>query len=155
MLAPPWMPIAYGELEAHVEEVPGDGDDPRILEYHQHCSLKATKDSVPWCSSFVCAVMHWAGFRSPKSAMARSSLGWGTRLEIPAFGCITVISRGQLPQPGPEDLDTKGHVGFYCGLASRSAFLLLGGNQADSVSVKLQPRERILGFRWPGRNIGR
>lgn len=34
-------------------EISGSKDNPKIIEYHQACTLQATDDETPWCSSFV------------------------------------------------------------------------------------------------------
>lgn len=38
------------------KEIGGRKDNPKIVEYHQACTLQATDDETPWCSSFV----NWA-----------------------------------------------------------------------------------------------
>ncbi len=35
------------------KEIPGVKHSPRIVEYHQACTLQATSDEIAWCSSFV------------------------------------------------------------------------------------------------------
>ena len=49
-------------------------------------------------------------------------------------------------QPGPEVLDAAGHVGFFAALEP-GRILLLGGNQANSVTVSSYPSDRLLGVR--------
>ena len=150
MTSPPWLEIAWNELGRGVSEVGGDElDNARIVEYHRHTTLQATNDEVAWCSSFACACMDWGGYRSPNSARARSWLAWGVGLQVPPHGAVCVIQRGRRPQPGPEVLKAKGHVGFYVGTANPREILLLGGNQGNEVSVKAYPKERVLGYRWP------
>jgi lysozyme family protein len=51
-----------------------------------------------------------------------------------------VLSRGSDP--------ALGHVAFLVGRMD-DAVALLGGNQADSVSVALFPKSRLIGLRWP------
>lgn len=41
-----------------------------------------------------------------------------------------------------------GHVGFYVG-ETKYHYLILGGNQSNSVCVKKYRKSRLLGFRWP------
>jgi hypothetical protein len=43
---------------------------------------------------------------------------------------------------------SNGHVGFYAG-EDETNFHILGGNQADSVSVAKVSRDRFLDSRWP------
>ena len=138
-----WLEIAFAELADAVREVPGPASNPRILEYGAVTTLKATSDEVPWCSSFVCWVMEQAGFRSTRSAMARSWLRWseGADLQLARMGAITILRRGE---PG----SNQGHVGFLL-TARANKVALLGGNQGDSVSVEWFDADRVLGFRWP------
>jgi uncharacterized protein (TIGR02594 family) len=134
-----WLEIAKKEIG--VKEVPGSGNNDRILQYHRATSLKATQDSVPWCSSFVCWVMERAGYVSTRSARARSWEHWGEALTEPKEGAIAVLWRKN-PQSG------AGHVGWYCG-EKDGKIKLLGGNQNNSVNYSWYPKERVLSYRWP------
>lgn len=138
ILPPNWLAIAIKELG--VSEVPGDQHNKRIVEYHATTTLKATTDEIPWCSSFVNWCINESGLIGTNMAAARSWLGWGARLSIPALGCVVVISRGTNV--------AQGHVGFYTG-AEGSNIKILGGNQGNQVSVALFPKDRLLGYRWP------
>ena len=135
---PRWLEVATGEIG--VEEVPGPGDNPRVIEYHQTTTLKATDDSVAWCSSFVNWCMKQAGITGTGSAAARSWLNWGKKLDNPRNGCIAVLKRGNNPK--------NGHVAFYVG-DGNSSIRLLGGNQGDQVKVTTFPKSMVLSYRWP------
>lgn len=136
---PIWMDVA--EKELGVAEVPGDQDNPRIVEYHQATTLKATDDETAWCSAFVNWCMQQAKVLGTGSAAARSWLTWGKKLDIPEYGCICIFSRGTNP--------AQGHVGFYVGTDGWSHVKVLGGNQGNKVSVQSYPLSRLLGYRWP------
>lgn len=136
---PTWLIIARNELG--VSEIPGPANAPRVIEYHQKTSLKAKKDSVPWCSSFVNFCMAEAGMLGTNSAAARSWLKWGAELEEPRIGCVVVFWR-----KGKNS--AYGHVGFYVG-ETETHVLCLGGNQKDKVCVMKYPKSRVLGYRWP------
>jgi uncharacterized protein (TIGR02594 family) len=131
----PWMAIARGELGT--KEVPGSGDNPRVIEYHKVTSLKATEDSVPWCSSFACWVMEAAGIRSPRSARAKDWAKWGKALSKPQPGCVVVFTR-----------DGGGHVAFFVREEGES-LVVLGGNQSDAVNESKYPKSRVISYRWP------
>jgi uncharacterized protein (TIGR02594 family) len=135
---PKWLEIAMREIG--VQEVPGPGDNPRVLEYHQTTTLKATDDAVAWCSSFVNWCMKQAGIQGSGSAAARSWLTWGKKLDGPRNGCIAVLKRGNNPN--------NGHVAFYVG-ETNSTISLLGGNQGDQVKVSAFPKTMVLSYRWP------
>ena len=139
----PWLPIARAEIG--VKEVSGSGDNARVVQYLRSTTLPAdlaTEDETAWCSAFVNWVMEQAGYEGTDSAMARSWLNWGRKIDRPTRGCITVFER---PEAGP----TSGHVGFFMG-STADTVSVLGGNQSDAVNVTGQQRSRLLGFRMPG-----
>lgn len=138
MTKPLWLTIA--EEEKGVKEYVGDADNPRIVEYHQTTSLKATDDEVPWCSAFVNWCIKQAGYNGTDSAAARSWLEWGVELPEGRPGAITVFRRKGSPW--------SGHVGFYIDEDDDGVFVL-GGNQNDSVNVACFSWNDLLDFRWP------
>jgi uncharacterized protein (TIGR02594 family) len=137
----PWMPIA--EREIGVKEVPGPGDNPRIVEY-----LKSTlmgkpdneNDETPWCSAFLNWCIEQAGLAGTNSAWARSWLNWGREQDYRDEwkGCICVLSRGPY----------FGHVGFLVAYDANRV-KLLGGNQGNAVGHAWFPMERVLAYRVP------
>jgi uncharacterized protein (TIGR02594 family) len=129
------------EDEVGVHEVPGPGNNKRILEYHMSTVLRASEDSVPWCSAFVNWCVTRAGLLGTNSARARSWLSWGLPVSEPYEGCIVVMSRGTNP--------AQGHVGFWVAQNNRYVWVL-GGNQKDAVNVSKYPIQRILGYRQVG-----
>jgi uncharacterized protein (TIGR02594 family) len=145
----PWMAIAAAELGVHENSLPGQHTQ-RILDYHQTTTLRATRDEVPWCSSFVNWVMLQAGHQGTKSALAASWLDWGRTLDAPRPGAITVIKRKGATSDPATGSGTGNHVGF-CVSHSAASIRLLGGNQGDRVSYAsfmLQAYD-IRGYRWP------
>lgn len=138
---PKWYQIAMREMETGVDEVPGpEGHNPRIVEYHQATSLKATDDETPWCSAFVNWCMLKAGVPRTNSAAARSWLRWGQNLDAPRTGCVVVFSRLSNP--------SSGHVAFF-EQTRGDRVLVLGGNQSNQVNISSYPATRLLGYRWP------
>lgn len=135
---PLWMQYAFADYGT--EEVAGPKANAKILEYHQHTSLKAGSDEVPWCAAFVCAMLEKAGFKSTHKANAKSYLTFGEELPGPKVGAIAVLNRGTDP--------ASGHVGFVVGFNSNSVYLL-GGNQSNMVRVSSFQRWRVLQYRWP------
>lgn len=134
---PPWLAVARKELGT--SEIPGDRDNPRIVEYHSATTLKATDDETAWCSAFVNWCLIQSGQHGTNSAMARSFLHWGQALATPRVGCIVVFSRGHYPQ---------GHVAFYVG-RDNHLIHVLGGNQGNKVSIASYSDAQVLGYRWP------
>jgi len=138
-MAPEWLRIA--RLEIGVKEVPGAGNNPRIIEYHAATSLKSTDDRTPWCSAFVNWCMKQAGIKGTGSAAARSWLNWGVPIATPRAGCIVVFKRGAPP---------SGHVAF-CDHEdiSNGIIRVVNGNMSDSVTISRLSVNGVLGYRWP------
>lgn len=137
-----WMPIALAE--EGVKEFPGNGDNPRVVEYLRSTNLSAAhynNDETAWCSAFVNWCVERSGFEGTDSASARSWQNWGRKLEVPRRGCIVVFSR----PPNP----WEGHVAFYVGETS-THIKVFGGNQSDAVNVSKYPKSRLLSYRLPG-----
>jgi uncharacterized protein (TIGR02594 family) len=133
------MPAAWAELGQR--ETAGASSNPRIAGYFRRAGHPSvTDDAVPWCAAFVGACLEATGFKGSRSLAARSYLAWGVAADTPAFGAITVLSRGSDP--------AAGHVGFLVGRTERSV-VLLGGNQSDAVTVAAFDAARVLGYRLP------
>ena len=136
---PKWYLIARKELESGVIEIRGEEHNPRIIEYHQSTSLKATDDETAWCSSFVNWCVDMAGLKGTDSAAARSWLKWGKSIDEPKEGAIVVLKRGNKPW--------QGHVGFFVGIKDNH-ILMLGGNQGNEVNISSYSKDRLLDYRW-------
>lgn len=137
---PRWLQIARGELGQ--KEIPGQQDNPRILEYHKSVGINSG-EQTPWCSSFVFWCLKQAGASTAGgSAMAKSWLNASSMqaLTSPQYGCIVVFHRPPNPQ--------SGHVGFYVG-AEGGRIKVLGGNQGNAVSIAGYSTQRLAGYRWP------
>lgn len=139
----PWMKIVKNEIG--VKEVPGSGNNPRVLEYHASTNLDkdyAGKDSTSWCSSFANWVIEKHGFKGTNSAWARKWLSWGVELDKPVYGCIAVYERNG---PGGDS-----HVTFWVGESASGHYdRCVGGNQGDAVKESLYDKKSLLGYRWP------
>lgn len=134
----PWLAIAEAELG--VREIAGPRAQERILGYWKICGhTHQSSDEVPWCAIFVGAMLTLAGYNHTKSAMARSYLNYGRKLDAPEVGAIAILARGKPP---------SGHVAFVAG-ASATHVLLLGGNQGDAVKSVWFPRKDVIGYRMP------
>ena len=97
----PWLPIALAEQG--VKEYPGDGDNPRIVEYLQSTTLEApmrTNDETAWCSAFVNWCVERAGYEGTDSAWAKSWLNWGKAIPKPRRGCVVILTRGAAAMSG-------------------------------------------------------
>lgn len=146
----PWMAIA--DKEYGVIEIPGAGNNPRILEYLATVTnigpTWRSRDETAWCSAFVNWCVEKAGYVGTKSALSTSWLKWGRATDKPVKGCLAVFSR-----PGG-----GGHVGFYFDetvTLSETYIRILGGNQEHmetdigAVNLKHYVKSRLLGYRIP------
>lgn len=136
----PWMAIASSELG--VKEQPGLLSNARVLEYLASTELDkalAATDETPWCSGFVNWCVEKSGIAGSNSAAARSWLDWGRPLVRPRRGAIVVLKRGA----------NNGHVAFFLSRSQNAVLTLLGGNQANAVSVAQYDEDRLLGYRVP------
>jgi uncharacterized protein (TIGR02594 family) len=140
---PRWLTIARREICTREARL-GSGSNPRIVEYHQATTLRAQDDRTAWCAAFVSWVLEQAGIRSTRSAWAKSYLDWGSALDHPRIGAITVFHRGS----GAPTSRGQGHVGFFAEDRGESIGLL-GGNQGNHVNIKSYAKSRLIGYRWP------
>jgi len=146
---PGWMELALAEQGQ--AEVAGEGrDNPRILEYHQATTLRATHDETPWCSSFVNWVLRQSGHPGTRNALASSWLAWGQKLTGPRYGAIAIIRSRSAAGNAATGSSTGYHVGFLVEQTDK-AVRLLGGNQSDTVKVSSFSFEKytLEGYRWP------
>jgi uncharacterized protein (TIGR02594 family) len=142
---PAWMELAKNEVGQ--QEVAGQAANPRIIEYHAATTLKSQSDEVAWCSSFVNWCLTKAGIAGTRSAAAASWVGWGGRSET-RYGAITVIYNAASAN---SSLSRSGnHVGFLVEDTS-THYVLLGGNQSNSVKVTRFPKKKwkLKACRWP------
>lgn len=122
-----------------------------MTEQSDRSSLKRFMGVDPtqyaWCAAFVNAVLHLYGLPGSETVSehpltARSFLRWGKPVFEPERGDIVVFPRGRQ--------GWQGHVGFYIEtqiVEGIEYYLILGGNQNDSVSYDLYPADNALGIR--------
>lgn len=139
---PMWLRL--GRTYLGLSEYQGNRHNPKILEWWIRLGLPFRTDETPWCAGFVCGVLEEASIRSPRSAAARSFnwSKWGVILEEPAVGCVVCLWRGARK-------GASGHVGFLVGRDRFNNLMILGGNQANRVSIRPFSRERVLSYHWP------
>lgn len=96
-----------------------------------------------WCAAFVNSILDLNDIPGTESLLARSFLSWGEKVtDEPQKGDIVVFPRGRQ--------GWQGHVGFY--IETRMVdgithYLILGGNQDNSVSYELYPAWKALSIR--------
>ena len=100
-----------------------------------------------WCAAFVNAVLEESGIPGSESVSnhpltARSFLKWGEKVDEPLPGDIVIFPRG--------NVSWQGHVGFYIGTIVRNNikyYLILGGNQTNSVNIEYYRASKAIGIR--------
>lgn len=136
---PQWLTHAWALLGER--EIPGSDANQEIAALFRDAGFPGIRDDeTAWCAAFVGACLARAGLPGSRSLMARSYLSCGEAIDEERTGAIAVLSRGSDP--------ALGHVGFLIG-ATGTHVVLLGGNQANAVSVDAFSRSRLVGLRWP------
>lgn len=132
--------IALAKSQVSVREIKGTKNNPKIVEYHQATTLKATDDETAWCSAFVNWCLMQTGYERSHSAAARSWLGVHKRISKFEPYAVVVFKRGGNAW--------QGHVSFA--IEDRGdTVLCLGGNQGDSVSYANYKKADVLGYIRP------
>jgi uncharacterized protein (TIGR02594 family) len=126
-----------------------------LTEWQNRAELTAFMGIDPsrteWCAAFVNAVLELDNIpslndsRHPAPLSARSFLSWGERIAPKNIkkGDLVIFPRGS--QEG-----WQGHVGFYVETVIKNGhdqYLILGGNQSNSVRYDLFNPKRALGVR--------
>lgn len=146
-------PFSIAQRFVGLSEVRGAASNPLILAMLTLDASWPKGDDVAWCSAFVNAICWLLRLPRSKSLAARSWLTIGEAVEIQEAQVgfdVVVLKRGGGAQPGPEVTSgAPGHVGFFAGISGQGVHVL-GGNQADQVSVEVFPYERLLGIRRLG-----
>lgn len=123
----------------------GADHNPKVVQYFADVGHSWVKDDeTAWCAAFVGAMLKKAGLAHTGKLNARSYLDWGepVAIEDARAGDVVVFSRGN-------PAGWQGHVAFLVGIDG-DRIEVLGGNQANQVSIKSYPMDRLLGIRrWP------
>lgn len=147
-------PFDIAERFTGTKELPGAQDNPFILGMLRLDQSWPAHDEIAWCSAFVSFVAWLLRLPRSKSLAARSWLSIGTvvALERAIRGYdVVILKRGDGPQPGPEELNAAGHVGFFGGFEPEHARVwVLGGNQGNGVSLAPFKAADVLGIRRLG-----
>lgn len=137
MVEPIWLTRARSYIGQR--EIAGAKHNALILRWWTAIRAPFTDDETPWCAGFVGGVFEECGLRSSRSAAARSYLNWGQKLLGPAVGAVGVFERGP----------THGHVAFILGWDGDGNLVVLGGNQANMVSIMRIAYSRLIASHWP------
>jgi uncharacterized protein (TIGR02594 family) len=138
--------ISHPEMFSHamdfygLKEIPGEEDNPQILEFFSEIGHDRVKDDeTAWCSAWINYLAKVTGYARSGKLTARSWLKVGTSVSNPTPGDIVVFWRESVTS-------WKGHVGIF--IRDDGTFIwTLGGNQNNSVCIKPYPKERLLDYR--------
>lgn len=145
---PPWLTTARSFI-GNVE-IDGAASNPVILQWPATIAAKFPRmtgycalfvnDDIAWCGLFeaVCFALHdiepvFGATDTDKFLWANAWAQFGIPLDRPRVGCVVVFPR---------------HVGFYVG-ESGDDYLVIGGNQSDSVKIAAFAKENVTALRWP------
>ncbi len=137
MTEPSWLTVARKYVG--LREIPGKTTAPIIARWLRRLGAWWQDDETPWCGVFVAGVLDEAGIPKVKGwYRARAWLDWGSLCDGPMLGAVAVLRR-----------DGGGHVGFVVGRDERGRLMILGGNQANAVTIAPFAPERVLEYRYP------
>lgn len=136
---------AKRERLLNIKEVAGKEHNPRIVKYHSFTTLRATDDETAWCSAFMCAAAELNGFKSTRSAAAKSweTYGVEVKLEDAQIGDILIFNRKSNQNPNAR------HVTFLdAKIKEGDKFVqCLGGNQGNMVCVAKYKLDDLIAIR--------
>jgi uncharacterized protein (TIGR02594 family) len=98
---------------------------------------------LPWCGDFVQTCIAVTVPHEPLPANPYWARNWATfgKPVEPTFGAVIVFARGN-----------AGHVAFLVGESlDGEAWIILGGNQSNAVSVTAKAKQDTIATRWPAR----
>lgn len=130
-----WMDIALSKIGLH--EVGNNKTLADFLKSDGHALGDPAK--LPWCGDFVETSLRLAipGLKVPANPYwALNWATWGEAVD-PQYGAVLSFERAG-----------GGHVGFYVGENSTS-YLVLGGNQSNTVSKAYVAKSQLRGSRMP------
>ncbi len=137
----PWVEVARQHVGKR--EIPGQKTAPFISRWLTNLGAWWSDDETPWCGAFVAGCLTDTGYPKPKNWFrALAYLDYGVACPTATYGCIAVFDGGK-KRPG------AGHVGFAVGVDEQGRVMVLGGNQANAVTVAPFERSRLRGLRWP------
>lgn len=133
-----------------IREIKGAIDHPMILAMLQLDQSWPQNDEIPWCSAFVNYICWLLDLPRSRSLAARSWLLVGKdvkrKMDAAKGFDIVILKRPGPGQPDASVIDAPGHVGFFAGFYAGKV-QVLGGNQADQVSVAPYGLDQIIGIR--------
>lgn len=129
----PWMEVAI----SIAKEMKGckEGKEPmysNAKKYLRFCGITAEPTdgkNGPWCAAFMNWTINQTGYSNANSAASLAPLEKDLskkykKIEKPIYGCIVIYKHTK---------EWKGHTGFLYGMRKSGKYILLGGNQDDTI----------------------
>lgn len=136
---PPWINEGLKVRGLHETEDKGE----LIAWLRSDGSTIGDPGVFPWCGDFVeTSIKRGLPTQSFSAELQENpywARNWGTfgMAVQPQYGAVLVFKRGK-----------GGHVGFYMG-ETGAYYLVLGGNQSNSISISRIAKKRCIAVRWP------
>ena len=120
---------AAGDVAAYNEEWARRANPLITAFFGMTNTLPSSGDQTAWCAAFVSFVLYAAGKPNKFSALSGSYRSYARMRNLengdePRAGDILVLRKN-----GPKGDLGFGHVGFYTGVKTETAYEILGGNQ--------------------------
>lgn len=138
----PWLEYMLNYVG--LKEVPGPTHNPTIVQWGKDAGITWwNNDEDAWCAVAVNGALVNTGYPSTKSALARSFVNYGRKLNKVKAGAIVVFPRGSNP--------TYGHVGVVSEVLSNGMIKIVSGNVSNMQKISTRYVSEILdgGIRWP------
>ena len=115
-----------------------------VISFKKSVGLRARSQIGPLTRAALFDGRHEVKSTYEEDAPARSSnwARWGRVLDGLAVGCVVSMWLGKRK-------GASGHVGFVVGRDRFNNLMVLGGNQANRVSLRPFKRARVLFYHWP------
>lgn len=133
-----FLKIGFGEIGT--KGISGESHNQKIVNYFNEIGHTWVKDDeTAWCAAFLSWVFQKTTGEKLNLISARAFLNIGKATVKPELGDIAVFWREAVSS-------WKGHVGIYIARANEYVYVL-GGNQANEVTVAKIPAKQLLGYR--------
>lgn len=130
---PPWMTIALNQIKK--SKGCKEGNEPmysmakKYLKYVGITAEPTDGTNGPWCAAFMNWCIKQTSYNHARSASSLAPIHSETKMkytkiDTPIYGCIVVYKHTQ---------KWLGHTGFLYGKTKEGKYILLGGNQNDTI----------------------
>ena len=137
---------AYKLAKSYIglKEIKGSRHENKIVDFFKTVGHSWVKDDeTAWCAAFVGAMLERSNIKSTRKLNARSYLEWGDEVkdwnDIKEGDIVVFWRKGEN--------SAYGHVAFFHSFNDNGDFMVLGGNQSNSVNIQAYAKERVLSIR--------